>query len=278
MDGKSISAQILNSITSEIQELKAKRGINPGLAVVLVGDDPASSLYVKNKENACIKVGITSRVLRLTQDVSENCLIDCISELNADSGVHGILVQLPLPKHIDQNRIINCISHKKDVDGFHPLNAGKLMRGEDCFEPCTPKGIMKLIGHTGLNLSGKSVCVIGRSNIVGKPISLMLLNNNATVTICHSKTPNLAQYAGSADVLVAAIGKSEMIDDTYIKSGAIVIDVGINKVGTKLVGDVNFQKAYGKASWITPVPGGVGPMTIAMLLENTLISAKKAGL
>jgi len=273
IDGKSIAKSIRDSIRERVAQMKQQKGIVPGLTVILVGDDPASQTYVRNKELACKDVGINSNVIRLGKETTQEELLDLIHKLNNDDTVHGILVQLPLPKHIDEGVIIQAIDPKKDVDGFHPVSAGKLFVGQASLEPCTPKGIIRLIKETGTDITGKHAVVIGRSNIVGKPVALMLLQNNATVTICHSRTKNLKEVAATADILVVAMGRPETIDDSYIKEGAIVIDVGTTRVDGKLKGDVLFEKAVQKAGWITPVPGGVGPMTIAMLLENTLIAA-----
>lgn len=277
IDGKAIAESVRNSIRQDIIKLKQEKGIVPGLTVILVGDDPASQIYVRNKERACKDVGIKSQVIKLEKNTSQAELLDLIYKLNEDKETHGILVQLPLPSHIDEGMVIEAIDPKKDVDGFHPVSAGKLFVGQPGLRPCTPKGIIRLIRETGTDIAGKHAVVIGRSNIVGKPVALMLLQNNATVTICHSKTKNLKEIAASADILVVAIGQPETIDDGYIKEGAIVIDVGTTRVNGKLKGDVVFDKAIQKAGWITPVPGGVGPMTIAMLLENTVTAARYYG-
>jgi methylenetetrahydrofolate dehydrogenase (NADP+)/methenyltetrahydrofolate cyclohydrolase len=241
----------------------------------LVGDDPASQVYVNFKEKACIELGYQSTVTRMSGDTTQADLLEKINQLNNDSEVDGILVQLPLPSHIQEAAIIEAIYPDKDVDGFHPINTGRLLNGEPCLEPCTPKGIIKLVESTGVAIEGKHAVVIGRSNIVGKPIAMMLLARNATVTICHSRTQNLADICASADILVAAVGRAEMFDATYVKEGAVVIDVGTNRVGKKLKGDMQYNSASGKAGYITPVPGGVGPMTIAMLMQNTLEAAKQ---
>lgn len=277
IDGKAIAESVRNSIRQDIIKLKQEKGIVPGLTVILVGDDPASQIYVRNKERACKDVGIKSQVIKLEKNTSQAELLDLIYKLNEDKETHGILVQLPLPSHIDEGMVIEAIDPKKDVDGFHPVSAGKLFVGQPGLRPCTPKGIIRLIRETGTDIAGKHAVIIGRSNIVGKPVALMLLQNNATVTICHSKTKNLKEIAASADILVVAIGQPETIDDGYIKEGAIVIDVGTTRVNGKLKGDVVFDKAIQKAGWITPVPGGVGPMTIAMLLENTVAAARYYG-
>lgn len=273
IDGKSIANRIKEDIKKQTLQLKQEKGIIPGLTVILVGDDPASQIYVRNKERGCLSVGMNSNIIRY-DDISEQRLLDKIFELNRAEDVHGILVQLPLPGHIDPQTIINAIDPNKDVDGFHPINMGRLAIGERALEPCTAKGIMTLIESTGIEIEGKHAVVIGRSNIVGKPVSLMLLHKNATVTMCHSKTRNLRDITKEADILVVAIGKPESIDGSYIKEGAVVIDVGTSRVDKKLYGDVKFDDAIKKASWITPVPGGVGPMTITMLLANTLYCAQ----
>jgi len=264
----------MNEIAKKLSALKERKGIVPGLAVVLIGDDPASQVYVRNKQKACQRVGIDSYVRKFDKDVSLDQVLGFINELNSDIHISGILVQLPLPSHLNSECVINSISPHKDVDGFHPLNAGRLLRGENCLEPCTPKGIIRLVEQTGEKIAGKNVCIIGRSNIVGKPVSLMFLKRDATVTICHSKTDSLAKIAKGADILVVAAGKPNIIDDQFVKEGAIVIDVGINRTEIGLTGDVDFKKVSAKAGWITPVPGGVGPVTISMLLENTLLAAQ----
>lgn len=275
IDGKAIAKMKREEIAKEVAKLNAK-GITPGLAVILVGDDPASQIYVRNKHRACKETGIYSREITLAKDTSEEDLLALIDKLNADSAIDGILVQLPLPKQIDSDKVIERISPHKDVDGFHPVNAGALLTGQEGFVSCTPLGIMELIKSTGQEISGKDAVVIGRSNIVGKPVAHLLLRENATVTICHSRTRDLKSICQRADILVAAIGKAEMITGDYIKEGAIVIDVGINRLESgKVVGDVAFEEASKKATYITPVPGGVGPMTITMLLYNTLLSARK---
>lgn len=274
IDGKALAKQKRAEMAQIVQELKAM-GVTPGLAVVLVGEDPASEIYVRNKHKACEEVGIYSRVIKLPEDTKEEDLLKLIDELNQDSALDGILVQLPLPKQIDPDKVIERILPNKDVDGFHPVNAGKLLTGQTGFVSCTPLGILELIKSTGIDISGKEAVVIGRSNIVGKPVAHLLLQENATVTICHSKTKNLKEVCQRADILVAAVGKPQLITADYVKEGAVVIDVGINRLSDgKLVGDVAFETVKEKASYITPVPGGVGPMTITMLLSNTLLSAK----
>jgi methylenetetrahydrofolate dehydrogenase (NADP+)/methenyltetrahydrofolate cyclohydrolase len=275
IDGKAIAKEIRARIKDETAELK-KCDVTPGLAVVLVGDDPASRVYVTMKEKACAEAGIFSDEHKLPAETSEEQLLELVAQLNADERIDGILVQLPLPDHIDESKVLEAISPKKDVDGFHPYNVGRLATGNPLFKPCTPYGVMKMLEHTGVDLTGADVVVVGRSNIVGKPVALMCLAQHATVTICHSRTRDLAQRVKAADVVIAAVGRAEMIKGEWIKSGATVIDVGINRVGEKkLVGDVEFAAASEKAAAITPVPGGVGPMTIAMLLQNTLESAKR---
>ncbi|WP_258359208.1 bifunctional methylenetetrahydrofolate dehydrogenase/methenyltetrahydrofolate cyclohydrolase FolD [Moorella sulfitireducens (nom. illeg.)] len=275
LDGKQIAAAVREEVKQEVARLK-EQGITPGLAVVLVGDDPASQVYVRNKHRACEEVGIYSVVHRLPGETTQAELLDLIKQLNNDSQIHGILVQLPLPPHIDEKTVIDTIALEKDVDGFSPANVGNLVIGDKCFYPCTPHGCMVLLDKTGIDPRGKKAVVVGRSNIVGKPMAMMLLARHATVTICHSRTANLAEECRQADILVAAVGKPEMITGDMIKEGAVVIDVGINRVGEKkLVGDVHFESAVQKAGWITPVPGGVGPMTIAMLLKNTVEAARR---
>lgn len=275
IDGKAIAAKIRKELTAEVVSLQTK-GIVPGLAVVLVGEDPASKVYVSMKEKACADVGIFSAEYKLPVETSESELLTLIAKLNSDPKIHGILVQLPLPKQINTEKVLEAISPDKDVDGFHPYNVGRLMVGKPTFQPCTPYGVMIMMKEIGCDLAGKSVVVVGRSNIVGKPVAMMCLQQHATVTICHSRTKNLADVVRSADVVIAAVGVPEMIKGDWIKEGAVVIDVGVNRVGEKkLVGDVEYAAAAERASAITPVPGGVGPMTITMLLYNTVESAKK---
>jgi methylenetetrahydrofolate dehydrogenase (NADP+)/methenyltetrahydrofolate cyclohydrolase len=275
IDGKALAKEKRAEIAKQVEALK-KKGVTPGLAVVLVGEDPASQIYVRNKHKACEEVGIYSRKITLPEETTEEEILKIIDELNNDPEIDGILVQLPLPKHIDPDKVILSISPDKDVDGFHPVNAGRLLTGQDGFFPCTPLAVMELIKSAGVDVSGKEAVVVGRSNIVGKPVSMLLLRENATVTICHSKTKDLADVCRRADILVAAVGRPEMITSDYVKEGAVVIDVGINRVGEKkVVGDVAFDEVKDKAAYITPVPGGVGPMTITMLLYNTLLSAQK---
>lgn len=275
IDGKGLAQRLRDRLKNEVDMLK-DQGIKPGLAVVLVGDNPASLVYVKAKGKACDEVGINLFQRTLHKEITQKELLWQISELNNDPKVHGILVQLPLPDHLGEELILEAISPEKDVDGFHPMNTGRLVINKPLFQPCTPLGVIKLLENTGVYISGKEAVVVGRSNIVGKPVALMLLHRNATVTICHSRTQNLREKIGRADILIAAIGKPAAIKGEWIKQGAIVIDVGINRLdGGKLVGDVEFDEAFKKASFITPVPGGVGPMTIAMLLYNTVEAAKR---
>lgn len=274
IDGNHISQEIRARIKEDALALKAKSAIVPGLAVILVGEDPASQIYVRRKENACAEAGLLSKEFRLPADTAEGDLLRIIDELNQDAAIHGILVQLPLPGHIRTSAVLDRIDPRKDVDGFHPVNAGRLFTGDSFHMACTPKGIVALLDHTGIAIAGKEAVIVGRSNIVGKPLALMLLNRHATVTVCHTKTHDLREVTRRADILVAAAGRPEMITGDMIREGAVVIDVGINRLETgKLVGDVNFDEAVARASYITPVPGGVGPMTIAMLLENTLNAA-----
>ena len=275
IDGKAIAAELRGQISIDTEKLTAM-GITPGLAVVLVGEDPASRVYVSMKEKACTATGIYSVEYKLPAETEQSHLLELIDTLNSDEKIDGILVQLPLPAHIDEAQVLESISPAKDVDGFHPYNVGRLLTGNPVFQPCTPYGIMKMLEHTGVELKGKNVVVVGRSNIVGKPVALMCLAKHATVTICHSRTVDLAPKVAAADIVIAAVGRPEMIKGDWIKPGAIVIDVGVNRVGEKrLVGDVDFAAASDNAAAITPVPGGVGPMTITMLLYNTLLSAKR---
>ena len=277
IDGTKIAQDIRRSVREETLVFTEKTGVVPGLAVVLAGDDPASKVYVGRKAKACAEAGFLSREYKLSADVGEAELLALIRDLNNDPQIHGILVQLPLPKHIATDKIIAAIDPSKDVDGFHPANVGRLVTGSPLFVPCTPRGIMELIARTGISLSGKDAVVIGRSNIVGKPMALLLLAQNATVTMCHSKTRDLPAAARRADVLIAAIGKPRMITADMVKEGAAVIDVGVNRLENgKLAGDVAFDEVAPKTSAITPVPGGVGPMTIAMLMKNTLDAARLA--
>ena len=275
IDGKAIAAELREQISTDVEALIAT-GVTPGLAVVLVGEDPASRVYVSMKEKACAATGIYSVEHKLSAETGEAELLGLIAELNDNEKIDGILVQLPLPGHIDEAKVLEAISPSKDVDGFHPYNVGRLVTGNPVFKPCTPYGVMKMLEYTGVELKGKEVVIVGRSNIVGKPLALMCLAEHATVTICHSRTVDLPQKVAAADVVIAAVGRPEMIKGDWIKKGAIVIDVGVNRVGEKkLVGDVDFIAASKNAAAITPVPGGVGPMTITMLLYNTLVSAKR---
>jgi len=269
IDGKARAKEIRIALKKRVLKQQELTGLLPCLAVVLVGDNPASASYVRGKEQMCGRVSIESRVYRLPEETTQQQLLDLVDELNADKGVDGILVQLPLPKHIDTLTIMDRIDYRKDVDGFHVVNAGKLMVGEKGFVPCTPRGIIDLIKLTGTEIAGKNAVVIGRSNIVGKPVAMLLMAENATVTVCHSKTQNLGDVVKNADIVVAAIGRPGTIKGDMIKDGAVVIDVGTTAVNGVLNGDVEFEEAAKHASYITPVPGGVGPMTIAMLLENT---------
>ncbi len=280
IDGKKVAQDIRNELKKEIDLLKEQNKNLPGLVAILVGDDPASNVYVNNKAKACSEVGIISKVERLSSSISENELVDIVKHYNDDSQFHGILVQLPLPKQIDEKKIIETISPLKDVDGFHPINVGKLVIGEDTFYPCTPAGIQELLKRYKIETKGKHLVVVGRSNIVGKPIANIMLQKkeyaNAIVTVCHSASNDLSPYTLSADILVAAIGKPNFIKGNMVKDGVVIIDVGINRIpdntkksGHRIVGDVEFETVSQKASYITPVPGGIGPMTIAMLLKNT---------
>ena len=271
--GKEVSARIKAELKTEVENLK-KEGINPGLAVIIVGEDPASQVYVRNKERACEECGIYSEKYALPAETTQEELLKLIDELNNKSSISGILVQLPVPKHIDEKTIINAIAPNKDVDAFHPVNVGKIMVGNYDFVPCTPAGVMELIKESGIDVSGKECVIVGRSNIVGKPQAMLLLHQNGTVTICHSKTKNLAEKTKNADILIAAVGIPNFIKGDIIKEGAVVIDVGINRLeNKKLCGDVEFESAEKVAGAITPVPGGVGPMTIAMLMKNTVKAA-----
>ena len=273
MDGKETAARIREELAERVAALRAG-GVLPGLAVILVGDDPASKIYVRNKGIACEKAGIRSVTVKLPAETTQEELEGRIAELNADAEIDGILVQLPLPGHLDERHALECILPEKDVDGFHPQNAGRLLAGDSTVLPCTPKGCLRLIRDTGIDLTGKQAVVVGRSNIVGKPMALLLLQENCTVTVCHSRTRDLASYTRQADVLVAAVGRPGFITADMVKPGAVVVDVGINRVDGKVVGDVAPGVAEA-AGYLTPVPGGVGPMTIAMLLENTLEAAER---
>lgn len=275
IDGKAIAQEIRADLAKRVAELTAQ-GKTPGLHVVLVGDNPASKVYVRNKQRACEEVGIKSTVHRLAEDTTREQLLGLIEQLNADSKVHGILVQLPLPAHLDEEEVINAISPEKDVDGFHPSNVGKLYIGTKGLIPCTPAGVLELVKRTGVPIAGQNVVIIGRSNIVGKPAAALFLRENATVTICHSRTKDVAAEARRADILIAAVGRPQLVKKDWVKPGAVVIDVGINRVDGGIVGDVDFEEVKEVAGAITPVPGGVGPMTIAMLLKATVEAAAEA--
>ncbi len=284
IDGKAVAQELRQSLAIEVKQLQDERGITPGLTVILVGEDPASQVYVRNKVRQTQEVGMISNEIRMPADTSQDALLAELDKLNKDPAVHGILVQLPLPKHIDEALIIDTILPEKDVDGFHPMNSGRLANGDDAaLVPCTPQGCVILAKkHLGDNLSGKHAVIIGRSNIVGKPVALLLLQENCTVTIAHSRTQDLQALCATADILVAAVGRPEMVKGDWIKPGATVIDVGINRIATedgkgRLVGDVDFADAEPVAGAITPVPGGVGPMTIACLLKNTVEAARRFG-
>ncbi|MBI4244022.1 MAG: bifunctional methylenetetrahydrofolate dehydrogenase/methenyltetrahydrofolate cyclohydrolase FolD [Planctomycetes bacterium] len=272
IDGKLVANSILEEVRGEIKLYRLK----PRLEVVLAGDNPASLVYVKMKKKAARKVGISSKTYKIPPDITEEKVLKLVRKLNSDRKVHGILIQLPLPKQVNEEKVIASISPSKDVDGFTPVNMGKLLRGNEDFSPCTPYGVLALLEKSGIEIAGKHAVVLGRSNIVGKPMALMLLKKNATVTICHSKTKNLEQITRSADVLIVAIGKPEFVTGDMVKKGAVVIDVGINRLENKLVGDVNFNQVSKKASYITTVPGGVGPMTVAMLMKNTVTACRLA--
>ncbi|EPD53635.1 FolD protein [Paenisporosarcina sp. HGH0030] len=274
INGKEIGQAIRNDLSERIIHLK-NQGITPGLAVILVGDNAASKTYVSNKQKTCEALGMNSRLLSFESDLTESELVHTIQSLNEDPTIHGILVQLPLPKHIGESAVLAAISPTKDVDGFHPISVGKMMLGQETFLPCTPYGVMKLLEYSGIDLAGKHAVVIGRSHIVGKPMGQLLLQKDATVTYAHSKTPNLQEITLQADILVVAVGKTKFITSEYVKSGAVVIDVGMNRdENNRLCGDVDFEAVKEKASYITPVPGGVGPMTITMLMANTVQSAE----
>lgn len=278
IDGKIISSSVKEKIKNEVETLKSQ-GINPGLVVIKVGNDPASAVYVRNKKRACEELGIYSEEYALPEQTTEKELLDLIKELNTREDIDGILCQLPLPKHLDETVVINAISPEKDVDCFHPENVGKVLIGEDGFKPCTPAGVIEMLKHSGIEIAGKNCVVLGRSNIVGKPMALLLLAENGTVTVCHSRTKNLKDITKKADILVAAIGKAKFVTADMVKKGAVVIDVGINRdENGKLCGDVDFEKVSKKALAISPVPGGVGLLTVTMLMQNTLKSAKKKAL
>ena len=276
IDGKAISAAIRAELKEETEAFFQKNGFRPGLAVIIVGEDPASQVYVRNKRRACDEVGFYSEAYELPAETTQEELNALVDRLNQDDAIHGILCQLPLPKHLDENEVILRIDPKKDVDAFHPVNVGRIMIGDYAFLPCTPAGVMALLERSGIEIAGKECVVVGRSNIVGKPQAMLLLHANGTVTVCHSRTKNLAEVCRRADILVAAIGKADFFGGDMIKEGAVVIDVGMNRrADGKLTGDVDFESVAPKASYITPVPGGVGPMTITMLMKNTLTAAKQ---
>lgn len=276
INGKETSAAIRAEIKAETDKFCEENGFRPGLAVIIVGDDPASRVYVRNKRLACDEVGFYSETYELPAETTQKELNDLVDRLNEDDTIHGILCQLPLPSHLDEKEVLLRIDPRKDVDAFHPVNVGKIMIGDYDFLPCTPAGVMELLKRSGIEIAGKECVVVGRSNIVGKPQAMLLLHANGTVTVCHSRTKNLAEVCRRADILVAAIGKADFFTADMVKEGAVVIDVGMNRrADGKLTGDVDFQSVAPKASYITPVPGGVGPMTITMLMKNTLTSAKR---
>ncbi len=277
LDGAAMALEVEKELKQRVDALREKNVV-PGLCVILVGNDPASQTYVANKEKACARLGIHSQTLRMGAETTQAELEAAIERANEDEAIHGILVQLPLPAHLDEHRALALIRPEKDVDGFHAVNMGRLARGEECVVACTPKGALHMLKAAGVPIAGKNAVVIGRSNIVGKPMALLLLQENATVTICHSRTENLAEYTRRADILVAAVGKPRFVTADMVKEGAAVLDVGINRVDGKLCGDVDFEAVKEKAGWISPVPGGVGKMTIAMLMENTVSAAEKAAL
>lgn len=275
LDGKALSNKIKEKVKADVKALKAK-GITPGLAVILVGDDPASHTYVKMKEKSCEKTGIYSIVHKMPIDISQNKILEIIEMINKNPNIDGILVQLPLPSHIDTTKVLEAVDPKKDVDGFHPFNVGRLILDLDCFAPCTPMGVMKLLEEYNIDPKGLNACVVGASNIVGKPMMNLLLNKFATVDICHIHTKDLKAHTKNADLLIVGVGKPNLITEDMVKEGAIVVDIGINRLENgKLVGDVDYENVAPKCSYITPVPGGVGPMTIAMLLDNTIEAAKR---
>lgn len=274
IDGKLVASTIRANIKQEVEAYKASTGRDIGLAVVLVGDDPASAIYVRNKIKACEEVGIKSYSYKYDADMKEEELVALVEKLNGDDDIQGILVQLPLPKHINEERIVALVSEDKDVDGFSEKSIGRLVQGKPCFRSCTPYGVMKLLEYYGIEISGKNAVVIGRSNNVGKPMAMMLLEKNATVTICHSRTKNIAEITKQADILVSAVGRAHFVTADMVKEGAVVVDIGMNKLDGRTVGDVDFENVAQKTSYITPVPGGVGPMTITMLMANTLQAVK----
>lgn len=277
INGRDLARELREKMTNEVSELK-ENGLVPHLTVILVGEDPASKSYVSGKEKACKETGIGSEIIRLPESTTEEELLSQIDALNNNASVHGILVQLPLPDHIDEDKVIEAITPSKDVDGFHPINIGRMMTGKDTFLPCTPYGVVTMLKSRNIPIEGQNVVVIGRSNIVGKPVGQLLLNENATVTYCHSRTKDLKAFTKQADILIVAVGRAHFVNADHIREGAVVIDVGVNRIEDgSLTGDVDFESAKEKASYITPVPQGVGPMTITMLLENTIKAAKKLG-
>ena len=276
IDGKKTAQEIRQELKQQVKGLR-EQGNECGLAVIIVGEDPASKVYVKNKVLACEEIGITSYHYELSENTTEETLIALINDLNQNNNVHGILVQLPLPKHLNERKILGCIDPKKDVDGFSSYQMGKLLLGEDCFPSCTPYGVMELLKRYNIDVAGKKAVIVGRSNTVGKPMALMLLKENATVTICHSKTDDLKKHTLEADILVVAIGRGRFVTEDMVKDGATVIDVGMNRIDGKLCGDVDYEKVKDKCAFITPVPGGVGPMTVTMLMKNTVEAALKNG-
>jgi len=276
IDGRRIAAEIRKQLAEEAKLLWEEHGVRPGLAAILVGSDPASEVYLRIKRKACEEASFEFRKYSLPENVGEEDVIELLQKLNGESSIHGIIVQLPLPPHLDENRIIASISPEKDVDGLHPVNMGRLLLGDEAITPCTPTGIITLLSKEGISLRGKHVVIINRSKIVGRPLMVMMTNRDATVTVCHSKTVNLTDHTRSADILVVAVGKPMFITEDMVKDGAVVVDVGINRVEGRIVGDVDFERVKEKASAITPVPGGVGPMTVAMLLKNVLDAAKKS--
>ena len=277
IDGKALALSIRERIGREVADLQARTGVRPGLAVILVGDDPASKVYVKNKQKACDQAGIYVDEHMLPASTSQVDLLALLEKINANPQIHGILVQLPLPKHIESNVVLEAVAPDKDADGFHPFNMGRLVEGHGILVPCTPKGVIRMIESSGISIAGKRAVVVGRSNIVGKPAALLLMHQHATVTVCHSKTQNLPAVCREADIMVVAIGRPKFVTADMVKEGAVIIDVGVNRLETgKLVGDVDFEPVRERAGWLSPVPGGVGPMTIAMLLDNTLESAKRS--
>ncbi len=276
IDGKALAQEIRQGIAQDIEALVGQTGVRPGLAVVLVGDDPASAVYVRNKKKACDTAGLYVDDHTLPATTTQEELLKLINQLNANPKIHGILVQLPLPSQIGSQTVLNAVLPEKDADGFHPYNIGRLVAGDPLFVPCTPKGVIRMIESTGQTIEGKRAVVLGRSNIVGKPVAMLLMHRHATVTICHSRTQDLPRMCREADILVAAIGKAQFVKADMVKPGAVVIDVGINRLGDgRLVGDVDFEPVKERAGWLSPVPGGVGPMTIAMLLANTVEAAKR---